>query len=130
MPLKSAVAVKTFRRPGTSAPPKSRSKKIFCPSSQVRTSRGVSAHCPAAACHQRVGGLRLRIEAPHQRRGAKPGLRARQTASIGFVVPKKTRAAEAAVAAGSLQGGGMHNGDHVPGLGALKILIARGLQVI
>ena len=72
----------------------------------------------------------MQIEAPHQRRSVKPGLRARQTAGIGLVVPKKTRVAEAAIAAGSLQVGGMHNGDHVPGLSALKILIARGLQVI
>ena len=39
MPVKSAVVVNTFRCPGTSAPPKVGSRKYFCASSQVMTSR-------------------------------------------------------------------------------------------
>src|SRR5882724_10233501 len=55
MPVRSAVVVKTLRRPSTSAPPKVGSIKYFCPSSQITSSRadGPEGHgvgCAASFC--------------------------------------------------------------------------------
>src|SRR5581483_2780139 len=52
MPVKSAVVVKTLRRPLTSAPPKVLSKKAFWPTSQRMISRAAESpvrHCGSGA---------------------------------------------------------------------------------